>query len=102
MLVLNNIVLMNVDIRQVTKEWLWTFKDKPVGSRMRVEVEREKEPTGSLLGLCKVLLKPSQPLVKGFVNPVLILWVGNKRLNKMHSLCVSRSRGNTERSLNGT
>lgn len=34
-----------------------------------VEVESEKGPTGSLLHMCKVLLKPSQPLAKGLVNP---------------------------------
>lgn len=61
--------------------WMWTLgksRRNGVDSQRQacgfqdeetVEVEREKWPTGSLLHMCEVLLKPSQPLAKGLVNP---------------------------------
>lgn len=50
-----------------------------------VEVECEKGPTGSLLHMCKVLLKPSQPLAKG----LLLTLVGGEQKTQQNaqSMC---------------
>lgn len=63
------------------------------GERETVEVEREKEPTGYLLSYVQSVAEAISTTVKGFVNPPLIPWMGNKGLNKIHTADVFPCQG---------